>query len=235
MNGISIIVPAYRASNFIKETLDSIKTQTAFKNDANYEIIVGVDGCKETLETLELIQDLYTNLRILNMPINRGTYVAINTILSECKYDKCIIFGADDIMLPTLVEFNLDALKTYDIVRNKFEIFVTDSDYVPYSNTGVAAGAISFNCSILKKLGGFRDWTCSADSELLVRAGNANIKILESPKVNFNYRIHQNSLTNAGETRNGSDVRIRNNAEIEMVRRMPLTYIKPIINTFIEI
>lgn len=48
--GVSICVSAYKASDYIKECLDSINGQTYFNKNKNYEVIVGIDGCEETLE-----------------------------------------------------------------------------------------------------------------------------------------------------------------------------------------
>ena len=47
---ISIIITSHKMAQFIKETLDSIDIQICFKNNNNYDILIGVNGCNETLK-----------------------------------------------------------------------------------------------------------------------------------------------------------------------------------------
>ena len=87
MNGITIYITAYKAKDFLKECLDSISNQTYFINNPNYEILLGIDGCEETLEFAKTIMEKYNNLRILMMNKNCGTYITSNTLIKEAKYD----------------------------------------------------------------------------------------------------------------------------------------------------
>ena len=110
-NGVSIIITAYKMKNYIKETLDSISNQTYFINHSNYEILIGVDGCEETLNYLYTIMDNYSNLRIFMMEKNYGTFITTNTMMSIAKYDNLIRFDSDDIMLPNLIEITMKEME----------------------------------------------------------------------------------------------------------------------------
>ena len=98
--GVSICVTAFKSVKFIKKTLNSITNQTWFKNNKNYEIILGIDGCNETLQYIKRIQNNYKNLIVIMMKKNKGTYITTNTIMTISKYDHLIRFDSDDIMYP---------------------------------------------------------------------------------------------------------------------------------------
>ena len=119
-NGVSIIITAYKMKNYIKETLDSISNQTYFINNTNYEILIGVDGCEETLNYLYTIMENYSNLKIFMMEKNYGTFITTNTIMSIAKYDNLIRFDSDDIMLPNLIEFVMKESENENIDSIKF-------------------------------------------------------------------------------------------------------------------
>ena len=61
IDGVSIIISAYKASEFIEECLDSILGQST---SIRYEVILGVDGCKDTLDKIKSILYKYRSLNI---------------------------------------------------------------------------------------------------------------------------------------------------------------------------
>ena len=103
-NVIPITITAFKNEKYIKETLDSISEQTYFKNNDDWEILIGVDGCNKTLKYLHSIMQNYKNLRVFMMEENRGTYITTNTMMSIAQYDNLLRFDADDIMFSYLVE-----------------------------------------------------------------------------------------------------------------------------------
>lgn len=193
-DGITICITAYKAKKYIKETLDSILVQTWFKTHDNYEVLVGIDGCEETLDYLKTIQENYPHLRVLMMNTNRGTYVTTNTLLSEAKYDNIIRFDSDDIMLPNMVEKLMDNMGNADTVRYYLQNFGCDTK--KYGGDG----SFFFKKDFVLKFGGFQPWKCSADTELKVRLKNiGKHKMLDD--VLFLRRTHNESLTRKpGET-----------------------------------
>lgn len=60
----SIIIAAYRTKDFIQECLEAIENQTYFKNNDNYEILLGIDGCIETLEKVQQIKNKIRNIKV---------------------------------------------------------------------------------------------------------------------------------------------------------------------------
>ena len=199
-SGVSICITAYKAKNYIKETLDSVAGQTWFKDHDNWEVLVGVDNCQETLEYLRGIMGSYKNLRVFMMDSNRGTYVTTNTIMSLARYDGLIRFDADDIMMPNLVEEIMRNKTGCGAVRFKMKNFGMNSD------VSVATGQIYMKHSVFDEFGGYRPWICAADTDFKKRIGVfVKVKVLD--KVLMRRRVHGASLTKSKETDGKSKIR----------------------------
>ena len=119
--GISIIITAYKMEKYIKFTLDSISEQTWFKNHNNWEILIGVDACNETLKYLHSIIKNYSNMHVFMMEENRGTYITTNTMMSIAQYDNLLRFDADDIMFSYLVELIMKESESKNFDRVLFK------------------------------------------------------------------------------------------------------------------
>ena len=213
-NGVSIIVTAYKMKNFIKETLDSISNQTYFINNSNYEILIGVDGCEETLNYLYTIMENYSNLRIFMMEKNYGTFITTNTMMSIAKYDNLIRFDSDDIMLPNLIEITMKEMEKGNIDKVKFlmENF-GDSNLIRY-----AAGQFLIKHWVIDYFGGFMPWICEADAEFYVRTEKF-IVVKNVPIILMMRRIHENNLTINKNTNSASFVRKWNQFYLESFSR----------------
>lgn len=192
-DGVSICITAYKAQEFIKECLDSVISQTWFKKHKNWEIILGIDGCEETLEYVKSIMSNYKNLRVLMMDSNKGTYITTNTIMKEAKYENLFRFDSDDIMCPNLVETVMNKKEDYSYVRYKLKNFGSSNKVY------TACGTVYLTKTLFEKCGGFRPWPCSADDEFYCR-----IKFDEKTKVLNDIlmyrRCHPNSLSHSKET-----------------------------------
>lgn len=215
----SIILTAYKTEKFIEECLDSIESQTYFENNDNYEILVGVDGCENTLNKLNEIKDKYRNLYIYMMKENRGTYMTTNALLNLIKYENVIRFDTDDIMEPNLVEDLVDFknINDDDVIKLGYSDWREGkkiNDYVLVND-----GIIYFKKSVMDDIaGGYMPWECAADSELISRL-KGRVKISGLNKRLFIRRIHDNSLTKKNDTGYGSLLRRNYNAQIKSVYR----------------
>ena len=201
-SGISVCITAYKAKEFIKETLDSVAGQTWFKTHDNWEIIVGVDGCRETMEYLKTIMGGYKNLRVLMMNSNRGTYVTSNTIISAAKYDGVIRFDSDDIMLPNLVGEVMKIRKSTDLIRLKVRNFGGSTKEL------YAYGEIYVRHTFFDEFGGYKAWPCGGDSDFLKRVKKfARTRNIEN--VVILRRVHEKSLTMSKTTGWKTEIRKR--------------------------
>lgn len=207
MDGISIIVTAYKTQNYIEECLDSIQAQTWFHLHNNYEILLGIDNCEDTLQKVETLADRYNNLTIIYMDKNYGTYITSNTLISLAKYDWIIRFDSDDIMKPDMVQSVFDFLEVEnktDVIRFYGRPFSTE--FKVKETPVLGHGQLCINKSVFEKYGAFQPWICAADGEFLTRLENkVNIKGL--PKITFLYRKHFKSLTKDPSTDMKSELR----------------------------
>ena len=204
---ISILVTAFNTFNYIEECLDSIVNQTYFKNNENYEILLGIDGCKKTLDKVLSISHKYKNLRIFMMDSNKGTYVTTNTLLDIVKYENILRFDSDDVMCNNLVETVLKYNDEFDIIRFSYFDFETNiNNTINNRSNKYANGVILINKKVFDKCGGYQNWVCSADTELLLRITNFFRFKLLNQKL-FYRRIHSESLTQKKETSENSIIR----------------------------
>lgn len=234
-SGVSICITAYKSENYIKDCLDSVVSQTWFDKHDNYEILLGIDGCQDTLSYIRTIYKNYKNLRVLMMDSNMGTYVTTNTLLSVAKYDNIIRFDSDDIMLPNLVEYVMKNKGDSDIFKFKMKNFGINR------NTALSDGVCYYRKSLILKYGGYQPWKCGADSELKKRLEKF-AKILKSDEILFLRRTHDESLTRKrGDTCIVSgNVGSYREEKLNYVRKLVVTNekdatIKFVVNTFKEL
>jgi glycosyltransferase involved in cell wall biosynthesis len=218
----SVIITAYKTAPYIEECLDSVFSQL-YTN--NFEVILGIDGCLETLDKIKEIKHKYNGLRVLFFEANMGTYVTSNTLIKEAKHENIVRFDSDDIMLPFMLSFANLHLRNYDIVRFGFDNFTKKGRY---KHKGCAHGCIAYRKQVWEDLGGYKDWKCSADTDFLHRLKPEHrVKLL--PETYFLRRKHSDSLTMNPETSMMSKLR---KAYVMSTEHEKIT---PIFNTFTEI
>ena len=229
----SIIVTAYKTQEFIEECLDSINNQSYFTKNCEYEILIGVDDCKDTLNKLMKIRDKYKNLRIFMMKKNSGTYITSNTLLKLVKYNNIIRFDSDDVMKSELINEIMYLINDFDVIRLKYINFVNSID-IPKSGVDYANGAIFFKKNIIKMFGGYQPWKCAADHELIRRMTNY-VNIGKTDDVVFYLRIHNNALTKSSETGMKSEYRKKLLGEIKNEYSLNEIKIRRVIGDYFEV
>ena len=94
----SIVVPAYNAEAYIRETIDSVLNQTC----TQWELIVVDDGSTDgTAKTLRSMAG--THFSLIEQE-NRGVSVARNRSLEEAQGDFVLFLDSDDRLVPTALE-----------------------------------------------------------------------------------------------------------------------------------
>jgi glycosyltransferase involved in cell wall biosynthesis len=199
----TIFITAYKTSDFIEECLDSISNQTYFFENDVYEILLGIDCCTETLDKVKEIREKYKNLRIFYFTKNMGTYVTSNTLINLAKYENLIRFDSDDIMNDHFVESVSEYAKNYKIIRFNCKNF-TKQNYE--GRTNLSYGCIFFKKELFNCVGGYKDWTCSADKDFVQRCQSIS-EVKNIDKILFKRRIHSNSLTRHKDTNSESEKR----------------------------
>src|SRR5690606_9342330 len=97
MEGISVIITAYKATAFIEDCIYSLIHQ---KTNFPYEIIIGVDGCESTLSCLESLP----YVGVYYSKKNVGSFVMRNSLALKAKFNNLVFFDADDIAMQDLLQ-----------------------------------------------------------------------------------------------------------------------------------
>lgn len=99
---VSVIIPAYNAAPFIKDTLDSVFAQT-FKD---FEVIVINDGSPDTPEFERAIQPYLERIVYLRQE-NRGPSAARNAAIRQAHGEYVAFLDSDDSWLPEYLDLQM--------------------------------------------------------------------------------------------------------------------------------
>lgn len=91
MKTITIITATYNSAQTIRETIDSVLSQSY----TAIEYII-VDGCSKD-NTISIIQSYGSNIKYISEP-DKGVYDAINKGLRIAKGDFVLVLGSDDVL-----------------------------------------------------------------------------------------------------------------------------------------
>ena len=114
MSLVSIVVGTYNSSQYILETLESIKSQTY----TNIELIVS-DDCSSD-NTVEIIhtwlsknKTRFVRTELVTVPINTGVSANCNRCIKSSQADWIKMIAGDDILLPNCIEDNMNFVRTH--------------------------------------------------------------------------------------------------------------------------
>ncbi|KAB0668518.1 glycosyltransferase family 2 protein [Oryzomonas sagensis] len=110
---VSVVMPAYNASEFIAEAIKSVLSQTY----QNFELIVIDDGSVDTTGAIvsELIEK-YTSTISYHYQNNSGAGIARNTGITHSLGDLICFIDADDIMVPDHILRQVDFMERHSNV-----------------------------------------------------------------------------------------------------------------------
>jgi len=103
---VSVIIPAFKAAEYIGETLDSVFAQTFDR----HEVIVINDGSPDTEELESVLKRYPANLKYIKQA-NRGAAAARNTGLRATAGEFVAFLDADDKWSPNFMEKQMELLK----------------------------------------------------------------------------------------------------------------------------
>ena len=201
MEGISIIIPTHGTPEYLKECIDSIRNQ---KIDFNYEILLGVDNCKETLKSIESDKDFYKEIRLYYFKENVGPFIIKNTLIDLTTYDDILFFDSDDIMVDTMLSDFFNHVKEFDLVRFNY---LNLKKNVEQSKPLTAWGVFGIKKSVFDRFTCFEPWKCAADSEFIERVTFYKINSKTIDGVSFHRRLHDKNLTLKPDTNMKSKLR----------------------------
>lgn len=200
---VSILVPTYDNVEFLEECISSIITSAS--KCCEYEILIGIDNCKKTLQLVGL-KNIFKNkhIKIYFFPKNVGPYIIRNSLASKAKYDNVLFFDSDDVMMEDTIKILLFNFKDKDILKFKFYNFDNKKDYKDPQNLFLSSifshGAFLIKKSKFFELNGFFGWRCGADAEFVERYQTKKIKVIELDVPLFYRRYHAKNITRTSDT-----------------------------------
>jgi len=196
--GISVIIPTFDNIEFIDETLESIYKSG---KDFDYEILIGIDGCKKSLDYLK--NKIYpSNTKIYYFSKNKGPYLIKNTLSTLAKYDNIIFFDSDDIMEENMIGYCLNSLKKYQCVKPRLRNFrIINGEIVnELGRKNWGEGIFAIHKKIFDYYNGFEGWLVAADSDFMGRLYKNNISVELTQEILVLRRLHNKGLTSRPDT-----------------------------------
>lgn len=214
---VSVIIPAYNASAYIKEALDSVFAQT-FRD---YEVIVINDGSPDTPRLEQMLEPYGESLKYIKQE-NRGAAAARNSGLRNARGEFVAFLDADDYWLPDYLSKQIDFLERSgaDLVYSD-ALLIGDSPLAgrTYMETAPSRGEVTsesllgYQCNVITsgvlarkkpilEVGLFDEMIKRAhDFDLWLRLAKHGAKISYQRKVLLHRRVLETGLT--GDTRSG--------------------------------
>ena len=210
---LSIIIPAYNAELYLKNTIDSVLCQSF----QNFDIVIINDGSTDnTLEIIKAASKNDSRIKYKTIP-NSGVSNARNEGLKSAKSKYVLFLDADDLLSTNFLQDRitfLEAHQEYSICGSSISTFTNEGEYI---DTAMHAPTENGLNEILL----YDPSVASIPSNLIIRADKIKIKgikfrsslnstadkffLLELFKAGFisksienaplYYRIHENSMS----------------------------------------
>lgn len=119
-------MPVYNAEKYIKESIESVLTQTY----QNYELIIVNDSSTDSsIQIAESIVGFSNKVRFINLDHNQGVSHARNTGIKSAKGEYVAFIDSDDIWLENKLEDQMHFMLSKDILFSftAYEIMHCDS------------------------------------------------------------------------------------------------------------
>ena len=121
---ISLIIPVYNVSTYIKRCIDSVVNQTY----SNIEIIV-IDDCSQD-DSISKVKEFKDNrIKILSHKCNRGSAAARNTGMDAAKGEFIIFLDSDDYIDCDLIKKCIERQQKNDVDCVVFNTQFVDDNY----------------------------------------------------------------------------------------------------------
>jgi glycosyltransferase involved in cell wall biosynthesis len=101
---VSVIVPAYNATEYIGEALESVQRQTV----SDWEVVVCDDGSSD--DTAAVASGFGERVRVIRSPVNQGLAAARNLAIGHSRGALLALLDSDDVWLPNYLERQLQRL-----------------------------------------------------------------------------------------------------------------------------
>lgn len=226
---VSVIIPAYQVGGFIKETLESVLSQT-FKD---YEVIIINDGSPDTPLLEEQIKPYSHLITYLKQP-NGGAGAARNAGIRAAQGKFVAFLDGDDVWLPNFLSAQLELLSSdggYDVVYADATNFTnaglsqsTNMDMNPSEGEVTVESLISARCCVITssvvarrskviRVGCFDErFRNSQDFDLWLRLAKHGARFTYQKRVLVHRRIYEGSLASNPVNSLEGEIKVLENA-----------------------
>jgi len=207
---VTVIIPCYNSSKFIKKTLDSVLNQT-YRAD---EILIVDDGSKD--ETRNILESYSSHVKILCHPNNSnlGTAASMNLGIQHTKFELIAFMDHDDLWYPTKLNEQVKIFDKYPdvglVYTNVFVIDENDNELFEIYQDGFeelnrpdqllakcyirTASSVMVRRSLFEKIGLFRTGIQAADHDMWIRMIEKT-KFFYLPKCLASHRKHLTQIS----------------------------------------
>lgn len=207
---LSVVIPTFDNANYLVECLKSVIDSS--KRCCNYEILLGIDNCYETVSLLSR-HSIFSKkcIKIFFFSKKVGPYIIRNSLAKIAKYDNILFFDSDDVLMKNSVKILMDKFSGKEILKYKFYNFVHGRDYNDVENLALSV-IFSHGSFLIKKqkfmeMNGFFGWKCGADTEFDERCIGIKQPIHSLDVPLFYRRYHGENVTMKPETGINSKIR----------------------------
>jgi glycosyltransferase involved in cell wall biosynthesis len=206
---ISILLATYNGEKYIRQSIDSVLSQT-FKD---FEILVGFNGTTDN--TKEIVAEYTdTRIRVFDYGDDKGKAKTLNKLLKETKYEWIAIQDDDDIWLPKKLEMQSKFTERFDVIGTFIKYINEKNDVIGNPNlctndeeiklrslngdNQIANTSTIIRKSALKKIIGWREGIESVeDYDLWLRLIRSGFRFYNVPEFLVKHRLHSESNFNA--------------------------------------
>ena len=198
---VSIVVPAYNAAAYLRDTIDSIVQDTY----PHREIIIVNDGSTDDTPVIaQALTEKYPDVHVLHQQ-NAGVCRARNFGISVAQGKYILPIDADDILLPGFIKWAVDVMESDAEVKccipkavfcgerdGEWHLHPYSKELLPRKNM-IPASAL-YRRSDWEAVGGyFEGVQAREDWEFWISLLKNGGEVVTSPEVYLKYRIHASS------------------------------------------
>jgi glycosyltransferase involved in cell wall biosynthesis len=197
---LSVVIPTYRHTHLLAETLNSIRQQTYH----DYEVIVVDDGNEDSEGVVAVVQKFHEDfpIRVVRHERNQGLAASRNTGVRVARGSYILTLDSDDLIKPTFMERTIDLLdarpdiaivytdvETFSPVGNQI-LEMPDYDFDLLLQKNLMACASPYRKEVWEKVGGYKiDMVYGWEDYLFwIEAGRKGMCGLHIPEPLFMYR-----------------------------------------------
>ena len=218
---VSILLPSYNGSKYIRESVVSILNQTF----TDFELLIGFNGTTDTSKEIvykiindikdpDLIESINSKVRVIDYGDDKGKAKTLNKLLQEAKYNLIALQDDDDLWHSDKLQIQMNFIDNFDVVGTflnyidhngliikKLNLQQEDSGIKYWSLergiNNVANTSALFKKSIAEEIGGWReDIDGIEDFDFWIRLMKQGNSFFNVPEYLLYHRIHNESNFN---------------------------------------